>query len=266
MRRRLCLAVLTQLSVLLPWPAGAQGYDPRNNPNYRPPPPQVSVDPRASPEQLMQQGEALVDQHQYAAAMPLLLKAARAGNARAQAMLGIIYQDGDGLTEDDHAAAYWFGLAAAQGHRAAQYELGAMYEDGAGGLPKDERKAVELYMRSARQGFSQAQLVLGVDFELGDGVPRNRPQAIALLRQAGGDGAFMAQVLAQPRTPARFADAAALGNYLARIRNSQFAASWAKATAPYRHGGREVTLGAILYGKWRASGGGGEPTGPPPTH
>ena len=264
--------VLWSVIVLAPAFAMAQvqarsgGYNPQYNPNYRPGSPQVSVNPHASAEQIWQQAAMLINQNQYRAAMPLLLRAARMGHPRAQAMLGIIYQDGDGVQPDDRAAAYWFGLAAAQGHRAAEYALGAMYEDGEGGLPKDEKKAIQLYVRSANQGFDKAQLILGVDYELGDGLPRNRPKAIALLRQAGGEGVFMANVLANPRTPARFPNALALGNYLAQIKNAQFAASWAKATAPYRHSGGGVTLGSVLYGKWRASGGGGDPVGPAPTH
>jgi TPR repeat protein len=144
----------------------------------------------------------LINQNQYQDAVPVLLRAARIGHPRAQAMLGIIYQDGDSVQPNDRAAAYWFGLAVTQGHRAAEYALGAMYEEGEGGLPKDEKKAIELYIRSANQGFGKALLILGVDYELGDGLPRSRPKAIALLRQAGGEGVFMANVLANPHTPA----------------------------------------------------------------
>jgi len=73
-----------------------------------------------------------------------------------------------------------FGLAAAQGHRAAEYALGGIYEEGEGGLPRDKRKATELYLASAKQGFDKAELVVGVGYLVGDGLPNDRRQSISL--------------------------------------------------------------------------------------
>jgi hypothetical protein len=98
---------------------------------------------------LWQRAVALIDRNDYRDAIPLLQQAARMGHAKAQATLGIAYQDGNGVRADDRAAAYWFGLAAAQGHRASEYALGGMYEEGEGGLPRDPRKAGQLYLASA---------------------------------------------------------------------------------------------------------------------
>ena len=175
-----------------------------------------------------------IDRNNYREAIPLLLQAGRMGHARAQATLGIAYQDGNGVKRNDPAAAYWFGLAAAQGHRAAQYALASMYEEGDGGLPKDRAKARELYIKSARQGFDKAQMELGIAYEVGDGVPRNRPQAIALLRQSGL-GVNIAAVLAAPGTPARFNDINALGNYLRKLRDDETARSTAAANRALAH-------------------------------
>jgi TPR repeat protein len=90
----------------------------------------------ASSEDLWQRAVALIDRNDYRDAIPLLQQAAKMGHAKAQATLGIAYQDGNGVRADDRAAAYWFGLAAAQGHRASEYALGGMYEEGEGGLPR----------------------------------------------------------------------------------------------------------------------------------
>lgn len=254
----LCCWVLL-LAPALAMAAPQPGYNPQYNS------PQVYVNPNASAEQLWQQASILINENQYRAAMPLLLRAAKMGHPRAQAMLGIIYQDGDGVQPNDRTAAYWFGLAAAQGHRAAEYELGAMYEAGEGGLPQNQQKANELYSKSANQGFDKAFTSLGLNYELGDGLPRNRPRAIAYLRRGGGIGVFIANVLSDPHTPARFANEAAFDAYLTRIMNAQAAASWRKAMAPYTHGGGvRCVLCAVKYGAWKASGGGGEPVGPRP--
>ena len=225
------------------------GSAPFSIPSTRPP---MGIPPeqRAAAEQWWQRACVLIDQHDARAAMPLLLQGARIGDKRAQSTLGIRYQDGDGVKADDRAAAYWFGLAAAQGHRAAQYALAGMYEEGDGGLPKDRAKATELYIRSANQGFDKAQMALGIAYELGDCVPRSRPKAIALIRESG-EGNEIASVLANPRTPARFANAAALGAYLRSLRNAQIAASWALAMSQLRGGETNQSRNAE---RWEAQG------------
>ena len=149
------------------------------------------------------------------------------GHARAQATLGIAYQDGNGVRADDRAAAYWFALAAAQGHRASEYALGGMYEEGEGGLPRDARRAGQLYLASARQGFDKAELMVGVDYLTGDdGLPNDRQQAIGWLRKAARDSPFardLLVVLSDRSAPATFANLAALGAYLRKLRDQEMA-------------------------------------------
>jgi TPR repeat protein len=178
---------------------------------------------------LWERAVALVERNDFRDAMPVLYRCALMGDRRAQSTLGIRYQNGEGVKADDRTAAYWFGLAAAQGHRSAQSSLGDMYHEGVGGLPKDGAKATELYIKSANQGFDRAQMSLGIAYEVGQYVPRSRPKAIALLRQSGDFGSSIADVLADPRTPARFANEDALGNYFASLRDAQIAAAWAQA-------------------------------------
>jgi len=189
------------------------------------PPEGVPPAQRGQADQLWQRAASLVDQRSFSAAMPLLLQGGRLGDVRAQTMLGIVYQDGDGLRADDKTAASWYAAAAAQGNRAAQYALGGLYRDGAG-IAKDLAKAADLFTKSANQGFTQAQVALGVAYELGQGVTRSRPQAIQWLERAGGPqgwdvASHLAVILRLPETPARFADADALENYLVAIHNLQ---------------------------------------------
>lgn len=171
---------------------------------------------RADAERMFQRSLTLIERNQHREALPLLLQAGRLGHARAQATLGIAYQDGNGVRRDDAAAAHWYGLAAAQGHRAAQYGLAGMYEEGEGGLPKDRVKANQLYLASANQGYDKAQLIIGMAYEVGDGVPRSRSRAIRMLR-ASGLGVNIANVLASPQTPARFANFNELGGYIRKL-------------------------------------------------
>ncbi len=186
-------------------------------------------------EQLWQRAVALLDRDRARDAMPVLYRCALLGDRRAEATLGIRYQDGDGVSADDHAAAYWFGLAAAQGHRASQYALAGLYLEGEGGLPQDLAKATDLLIKSANQGYDKAQLALGISYEFGEGVPRDRAKAIALIRQSRLSDEI-ASVLADPRTPRSFANEDAFGAYLNSLRNARIAAAWAQtrtSTGPW---------------------------------
>ena len=171
----------------------------------------------AATEPLWQRGSRAFEAQDYRSALPTLMEAARQGDARAQALIGIMYQDGDGVRADDREAVKWFGLAADQGHRASQYALGSMYEEGEGGLPKDVNKAVAYYTMSAKQGYSKAQYALALNYEFGQGVPRNRGTAISFLNAAAaqGEGAagWLAGWLKSSHTPA-FRDERELGTYI----------------------------------------------------
>jgi hypothetical protein len=55
---------------------------------------------------------------------------AEQGDSYAQYNLGLMYDYGEGVIEDDTQAVYWFRKAAEQGHAKAQYNLGLMYDYG----------------------------------------------------------------------------------------------------------------------------------------
>ena len=170
-----------------------------------PPPAGVAPAQQAQADQIWDRAAGLLNRNDGKDAMPLLYQCALMGDKRCEATLGIRFQDGDVVKADDHAAAYWFGLGAAQGHRASQYALAGMYQEGEGGLPKDDGKATELMIKSANQGYFKAQYALAFQYEIGDGVPRSRPKAIELFRSSG-DGIGIADALADPKAPARFTD------------------------------------------------------------
>jgi TPR repeat protein len=207
----------------------------------------------AQVEHLRQQGELLVAQGRFSAALPLLTRAARYGNADAQVSLGDLYANGGVSPAGDHHAAHWFQLAAAQGHPGAQYQLGAMYEHGSGGLPKDDLTAIQFYIRSAQQNFEPANLALGVHYELGIAVPRNRMQAIQLLLKGGAEGIFAAHALTAAGVAPRFVSATALGNYLAQIPDSPTAAAWSQNAPVSARAGGPVSLTTVLRATGRSS-------------
>ena len=91
------------------------------------------------------------------------------GDADAQTNLGLMYQNGWGVPQDDKEAVYWYKLAAEQGDEKAQYNLGVMYDVG-DGVPQDDKEAVRWYTLAAEQEHAKAQYNLGVMYALGEGV------------------------------------------------------------------------------------------------
>ena len=74
---------------------------------------------------------------------PELVERAEGGDAIAQFNLGLMYDNGEGVPEDDTQAVKWYRLAADQGNAFAQFFLGLMYTKGEG-VPEDD---VESYAR-----------------------------------------------------------------------------------------------------------------------
>ena len=76
---------------------------------------------------------------------------ADAGNAEGEYQLGVLLENGQGMTQDYAAAAHWYHAAAEQGLALAQYSLGYMYERGLG-VPQDNVQAHLWYNLAAAQG------------------------------------------------------------------------------------------------------------------
>ena len=73
----------------------------------------------------------------YVRAARLLGPAAQLGNAKAQAMLGFMFEHGLGVPQDYGVAAVWYKQAAEQNYASAQYSLGLLYDKGFG-VPQNE--------------------------------------------------------------------------------------------------------------------------------
>ncbi len=88
-------------------------------------------------------------------------EAAKLGNAGAQYLLGLMYDQGEGVPQDYRKAVKWYRKAAEQGHAGAQYQIGVMYVTSEG-VPEDYREAARWYRLAAEQGNPFAQYNLGV--------------------------------------------------------------------------------------------------------
>jgi uncharacterized protein len=104
---------------------------------------------------------------------------AQKGDPRGQYGMGVLYENGYGVTKDLKLAAAWYLKAAEQGNSDAQYNLGAMYEHGVG-IPVNYPEAARWYRPAAEQGDIDALSNLGVLYQGGKGVPQDKVLAMAL--------------------------------------------------------------------------------------
>jgi TPR repeat protein len=112
--------------------------------------------------------QAAYAQGDLASAIALARPAAEAGDARAQALLGLAYARRRAAPPDDLEAATWLRRAAEAGNAGAAFNLALMYEEGRG-VPQDGSEADKLYRRAAEQGDPNAQYNLGIRLSQGDG-------------------------------------------------------------------------------------------------
>ncbi|HJL65723.1 MAG TPA: tetratricopeptide repeat protein, partial [Arenicellales bacterium] len=73
-------------------------------------------------------GVAAYESGDFATALGEFRPLAEQGDADAQYNLGVMYEKGRGVPQDDKIALKWFTLAAEQGFARAQHNLGVMYD------------------------------------------------------------------------------------------------------------------------------------------
>ena len=119
-------------------------------------------------------------------------KAAVQGNRDAQYNLAVAYAFGDGVARNDAEALLWYRRAAEQGSAVAQYSLGMSYALGEGAAQSDE-EAMKWYSAAAEQGYADAQYKLGNIYRKGNGVERDLTEAMHWYKLAAAQGHREAQ-------------------------------------------------------------------------
>ena len=152
-------------------------------------------------------------QGDFATAFKEFMPLAEAGQASAQAAVGHMYLNGQGVPQDPAQAAIWLEKAAEGGNARARYQIGNMYAAGMG-VPVDDMKASYYLIKAANQNMAVAQLAMAQRFYHGQGVPKDMVQsflyAALSARQGNQDGAAIAQTLGAALTPEDQARAQAL--------------------------------------------------------
>jgi len=146
-------------------------------------------------------------------ALKILIDDAKNSDVEAQYSLGMMYANGQGVPQDDREAIKWYRLAAEQefdhekatvsklmkknvlqilklltydaenGIAEAQIRLGMMYQMGAV-VPQSDQEAIKWYRLAAGQGNSKAQFIMGLMYANGWGVPQEDQEALKWYRHA----------------------------------------------------------------------------------
>jgi tetratricopeptide (TPR) repeat protein len=184
--------IASRIVVALSIPLGLFAQDCFDPASYR------SNDPVA--ERNFQTGSSYYSNRQYTAALRYLSQAADQRHPRAQQLVGQMYENGYGVRPNLDLAVKYFKAAAAQGHRGALAELGFVYSQQGVNLAE----ADEYMLRAARCGSVDSEVGLGLNYEFGRGVQRNRRTAVYWLSQAApvsGPAADLLRWLQDPNTP-----------------------------------------------------------------
>jgi len=88
---------------------------------------------------------------EYSKTVKELRYLAEHGDVRAQYDLGVLYDTGQGVPQDNQEAMNWYHRAAEQGEARAQYNLGLLYANGQG-IPQDYAEAYYWITLAAAQG------------------------------------------------------------------------------------------------------------------
>lgn len=123
----------------------------------------------------------------FAGAFEWCQRAADGNLAWAQYNLGLMYQQGEGVSRSDAEAAHWYRLAASQGFADAQQRLADLYYLGQG-LPRSYAQAAVWYRRAADQGNARAQFQLGHLYDVGLGIEHDYTQYRYWTRKAAEQG------------------------------------------------------------------------------
>jgi TPR repeat protein len=116
-----------------------------------------------------------------------LSRKALGGDTRAQLLLGMAFEFGQGVEKDLEEAMHWYRIAADRGDPEAQTNLGYLYETGSTG-PENPVEAAKWYLRAAVSGFARAQFNLGTLYLRGEGVERSDQDAAHWIGEAADAG------------------------------------------------------------------------------
>jgi TPR repeat protein len=133
------------------------------------------------------EAQRYIDTYDYTRALPVLQKAAEAGNPPAMNKLGWLYENNYGVARDYGKAREWYQRAVNAGDADAMANLGSLYEYNCG-VVQDYGKAHEWYQKAVDAGNSYGMYKLGSLYDSGHGVARDDTKAREWWQRAADAG------------------------------------------------------------------------------
>ena len=137
-------------------------------------------------------GQLALDRGEYHTAIDWFRIAARSGDPRGYNMLGRCFERGWGTAVDARRAAAHYRRAAKLGDAWGMFNLADLFARGFG-VERNEREAYRLYTEAARLGLLKALNMIGLFYEDGRVVGRDRAQARAFFLSGAEGGDCWAQ-------------------------------------------------------------------------
>ena len=115
------------------------------------------------------------------------------GDSQADYFLGLMYEEGLGVSENLERAFSYYEKGALAGDADAQFALADLYASGKG-TEEDLGMATKFFLRAAEQDMAAAQAVMGYFHQEGVGRKKNPSKAIAWYRKAAEQDSAYAQM------------------------------------------------------------------------
>jgi uncharacterized protein len=131
-------------------------------------------------------GRAYAASQKFSEAIAAYRKAVDKGSSAAMVELGLLLQNGTGVTADQQQARSLFERAAAAGNPRGATSLVAL--SGSGGLPSDPVEARSMLEKAAAANSAEAEFQLGIMYAEGTGGPKDDAAARALFEKAAAQG------------------------------------------------------------------------------
>jgi TPR repeat protein len=142
---------------------------------------------------LLTDAKKAYEEGNYSKSLEIIRPLALAKNPDAQTKLGVLYENGHGVTQDYAEAMKWYKLAAAQDYSKAQGRLGLLYFNGKG-VTQDYVEALKWYKLAVKKGDATSQNNLGVLYASEKAGVRNDVEAMKWFKLAAEKGYKLAQL------------------------------------------------------------------------
>ncbi len=147
-----------------------------------------------SAQKLFEQARDFEDAGNNEKAFELYLQAAELEHSNAQNIVGTMYEDGRGVSQNQAIAVSWYQRSAENGHSSGMFNLGQAYENGLS-VPQDYAQAYKWYNDASQAGNGIASYKLALFHHNGSGVRQDYATANYYIQKSAEQGYDKAQLI-----------------------------------------------------------------------